>query len=219
MGTLRKWELKDNGCNIFFETGTGTAASLEHALNNGKFDKLYSVEINTETAEKAKKKFNKNNKVTILNSDSISALKLILPKLNNDDKLFFFLDAHFPGEVSSHFDGYDKENFDHISLPLEEELKLIKSIRPETDDIIVVDDLRIYEDADYESGNLPSDFQDLPEKIRNIDFAQNIFNTRIIQKLLFGEGYLLITPKKSAFTLKKLSNFYRIKQKLIKLFN
>jgi tRNA A58 N-methylase Trm61 len=67
MGTLRKWELKDNGCNIFFETGTGTAASLEHALNNGKFDKLYSVEINTETAEKAKKKFNKNNKVTILN--------------------------------------------------------------------------------------------------------------------------------------------------------
>ena len=85
-----------------------------------------------------------------------------------------------------------------------------------------MDDLRIYEDADYENGNLPTDFQDLPEKIRNIDFAQNIFDTRIIQKLLFGEGYLLITPEKSTFTLKKLSNLgrikrnlYRIKQKLI----
>ncbi len=219
MGTLRKWELKDNGCNIFFETGTGTAASLDHALNNGKFDHLYSVEINTETAEKAKEKFKKNNKVTILNSDSISALKLILPKLHNDDKIFFFLDAHFPGEVSSNFHGYDKESFDHISLPLEQELKLIKLTRPETNDIIVVDDLRIYEDADYESGNLPSDFQNLPDKIRNIDFVQNIFKTRTIQKLLFGEGYLVITPKKSAFTLKKLSNFYRIKQKLIKIFS
>ena len=217
MGTLRKWELKDNGCNIFFETGTGAAASLEHALHNGKFDHLYSVEIDTETAEKAKEKFNKNNKLTILNSDSISALKLILSKLNNNDKVFFFLDAHFPGEFSSNFNGYDKESFDRTSLPLEDELKLIKSIRPETNDIIVVDDLRIYEDADYESGNLPTDFQDLPEKIRNIDFAQNIFDTRVIQKLLFGEGYLLITPEKSTFTLKKLSNLGRIKRNLYRI--
>ena len=140
-----------------------------------------------------------------------------MSKLNNNDKVFFFLDAHFPGEVSSNFNGYDKESFDRTSLPLEDELKLIKSIRPETNDIIVVDDLRIYEDADYESGNLPTDFQDLPEKIRNIDFAQNIFDTRIIQKLLFGEGYLLITPEKSTFTLKKLSNLGRIKRNLYRI--
>ncbi len=220
MGTLRKYERSQSGCNVFFETGAGTGASLEHAISNGGFDHYYSVEIHDETARKAKAYFEGKKNVTILNCDSASAsgLKEVLPKLSKSDKVFFFLDAHFSGEVSDKFCGYDEVEINKVNLPLENELELIRKMRPPSQDIVVVDDLRIYEDGEYENGNLPVGMLNLPEAIRNIDFVYRIFAGHAIFRLFFDEGYLLIMSKGSTFSLKKLSKLYRFQRRVRRFF-
>jgi len=73
MGTLTKYRLDNSDCEIFFETGTGTGASLQHALDAGNFDKLFSCEIDPNTYNKVDKIFSKFENVEILNKDSISS--------------------------------------------------------------------------------------------------------------------------------------------------
>ena len=115
MGTLRKYEMKTSLCKVFFETGTGLGHSLQHALDNGNFDNLYSTEIYKETANRAIIKFKKYKNVQILNTNSITALAATLPTIPPDVPILFFLDAHFPGEVEQ---GYDYATNDPSALVL-----------------------------------------------------------------------------------------------------
>jgi len=209
MGTLTKYDLSGTDCAVFFETGTGHGYSLCHALNSGKsFEKLYSIEIHRPTARRAQRKFSKYNKVEILCTDSISALKLVLPSIPIHKPIFFFLDAHFPGEVESGFE-YEKHTPTQVSMPLEEELNLIHTARPSSNDIIVVDDWRIYELGNYENGNIRNGFANISEEWRDSQFLQQVPKSKIIEKLSFDDGYLLIKPAKSKFTLKKISPLFK----------
>lgn len=214
MGTLRKYDLSRCACSVFFETGTGTGASLLHACDNGRFEKLYSVEIHAGTAELARKNFARFGHVTIINADSEAALKEYLGKIPLDCSVLFFLDAHFPGEVSQDFSGYTDATPLHLKLPLERELELLQQARPNCADIIVIDDLRIYEDGPYEHGNLSQAEQILPPADRHIDFIARIFPQRTIARDFRDEGYVIITPKERPFTLKRLSLGDRLKRRL-----
>jgi hypothetical protein len=93
---------------------------------------------------------------------------------------------------------------DNISLPLEDELSLIRAARPNCQDIIVVDDLRLYEQGPFERGNLEEGFGGIPMEMRNIDFVNRIFGDRVITKDYRHEGYLIITPENVEFSLKPL---------------
>jgi hypothetical protein len=214
MGTLTKYDLSGTGCTVFFETGTGLGHSLQHALDSGKsFEKLYSTEIHRPTASRAQRKFSKHSKVEIMCTDSISALKLVLPSIPIHTPIFFFLDAHFPGEVESGFE-YEKHSPTRVSMPLEEELNLIHTARPSSSDIIVVDDWRIYEIGNYESGNLSNGFANLSEGWRHSKFLHRVPKSKIIEKHSFDDGYLLIKPAESKFTLKKVSPIFRARRSI-----
>lgn len=209
MGTLTKYQIDSTGCNIFVETGTGSGGSLLHAYASGAFDKLYSVEIHKESAEKVMAHFAGISSVKIYNATSEDALKDIFTQISSDDRVFFFLDAHFPGEHAADFLGYDEIKGDSLTLPLETELELIRNSRPNSNDVIVVDDLRIYENGPFERGNLPDNFGGLPVEIRNIDFVNNLFGSRKIKKDYRDEGYLIISQGDDDFNFVRLTKFQR----------
>ena len=215
MGTLRKYNLNKCHCEYFFETGTGLGSSLRHALHNGNFKKIFSTEIHSDTAVKAQLLFKKNRDVEIRNENSTIALKKILPTLSKSDSILFFLDAHFPGEVSEGFN-YESNVPNSLTMPLKEELKLIKLIRPDSDDILIVDDLNLFEDGPFQNGNIVKNYANITKNERGLSFVEDIFSDRGIYRDYRDEGYLIIKPLDSSFTLENLPTIYRIKRSLIK---
>lgn len=219
MGTLRKYELSNSQCKIFFETGTGLGHSLQHALDvKAGFHKLYSVEIHEETAKRAIKRFEAIKNIQIINSDSINAIKKILSCIPAHTPILFFLDAHFPGEVESDYD-YKSNNVNEITMPLEEELRLINSLRPNSDDVIIVDDWRLYEKGNYENDNCDDNFANITDEFRNINFLTEIFSNRVLERCCYDDGYLIIKPKSSPFKMKKVSTIYKVKRSLKRCIN
>lgn len=219
MGSLRKFNLKTSFCNVFVETGTGGGTTLRHAYINGDFQQLFSIEAFKETALAAQAMFRKCGTVEIVNDVSEVALHKILPRLNCEDNVLFFLDAHFVGEMSSSFGGYQSNVANNVNLPLRNELILIRDYRPNSNDIIIVDDLRIYEDGPYANGNLPPNFANIPSAVRTIDFVYEIFGNRKIVRDFDDEGYLLILPQNSEYALNELSVLQKLSRNFLeKLF-
>ena len=215
MGTLRKYELKDAGCDVFFETGTGLGHSLKHALDNGKFKSLYSSEIHGPTALKAQKLFSKNGSVEIINADSLTALKQVLVKIPLLTPILFFLDAHFPGEVENDFN-YFSNVPNNQSMPLKDELIFISSLRKDAEDIVIIDDLKLYEDGSFANGGIDKNFANIPESLRDLSFIYELYPQKKIERDYQDDGYLIVKPNNSSFSLKKVSQFYRFKRNLNK---
>ena len=218
MGTLRKYELKTANCKVFFETGTGLGHSLLHALDNGNFDLLYSSEIHADTANKAKEIFKKNKNVEILNMTSLSALRDILIKISPETPILFFLDAHFPGEVEDGF-SYSSNVPSSTSMPLKDELELIATFRSNSRDVIIVDDLKLYEDGPFDNGSIAKGFANISESHRSLDFIKDLYPERKIHRNYQDDGYLIIQTKDLDFDLRKVSNMYRFKRSVKKNIN
>jgi len=176
----------------FFETGTFRGDGVEYALKF-PFRHIASVEIVPEIADEAKMKFASNSNVKIMTADSVTALQTELPVVKTN--CVFWLDAHFPG-ADAGITGYDSENVEEVRLPLAKELETISVLRQKFRDVIIVDDLRIYEDGPYKNGNVPEDA--LPKISRNISFIYEYFDrTHIVLKCYLDEGYVLLLPKRT----------------------
>jgi hypothetical protein len=215
MGTLRKYELKTTDCKVFFETGTGLGHSLSHALDNGNFDLLYSSEIHDVTANRAKDRFKKNKNVQILNMTSLDALKNVLINISSESPILFFLDAHFPGEVENDF-SYSSNVPSSTSMPLKDELELISRFRKNSKDVIIVDDLKLYEDGPFANGSMVKGFANISEMHRSLEFIKDLYPEMMIHRNYQDDGYLIIHPKDLNFDLRKVSNVYRFKRQIKK---
>lgn len=130
----------------YVETGTGEGMCLKHAMQT-PFKRYISCEIYPQVFEKVKDKF---PGAELIQDSSKHMLEDILPTLTGNT--IFFLDAHFPG-ADFHFESYHNNPRSDESLPLEIELNLIKQYRTGFNDVIIIDDLRIYKDGPYEGGN------------------------------------------------------------------
>lgn len=195
MGRLSRFNLdklrSQTSAEFFFETGTWRGDGVAYASRSA-FKKLYSSEIVSSVASRATERFKNDDRVNIINASSIDALNRILPDLNGN--CIFWLDAHFPGAEEG-LNDYNEFADETVKLPLEKELDMIATRNNTYQDVILIDDLRIYEEGDFQNGNLPANV--LPPKIRNIRFAENLFEkTHIIKRSLIDEGYLLLLPKK-----------------------
>lgn len=182
-------------CKVFVETGTGAGAGLEHVLRFKNFRLLYSCEIMTSLFNQAQEKLFQHSRVKIINSASGPYLKALMPVIDSRATVLFWLDAHFPGAdygLRSYCDEIDT----NTRLPLEVELLTICQLRRDFNDVIVIDDLRIYEDGPFQNGNLPSEYNTLSKEQRSIDFVYRLFNrTHKIIKDYQDEGYLILIPK------------------------
>ena len=178
---------------VFVETGTGDGTGLAHAADSN-FDKLYSIEIMPQLAEKCRFRFADNTKINIVENNSIDGLKEILGKVPANKPMFFWLDAHFPG-ADFGFNSYDHLS-ENVTLhkPLKAEIETILECRPDVSkDVFIIDDLRIYEKGDYELGNW-----DLYDKYGGggIEFIADAFSdTHDLKKDYRHQGFVILTPK------------------------
>jgi hypothetical protein len=179
---ISKYNLKN-----FVETGTGIGDSVDHVL--GKFKNIISIEIHPEIAQKASERFKDNDNVTIINGHSTDVLKEKSGGLQGNT--LFWLDAHFPG-ADFKYAKYEDEKDPEKRIPLEGELNAICDTKDFSNDVFLIDDLRVYEDGPYQGGNWP-----LRESLGGSDirFVEDLLKSShyIIKDYRFG-GFLTIFP-------------------------
>jgi len=187
---------------IYFETGTGECVSLEYA-HKYNFETIYSVDLDSELYNSAVKRFGENENIILINDYSTSAISQIIPNLDKNTPILFFLDAHFPG-ADFHKMTYEESirTYKEQAFPLEDEIKLITSLRDCKNDVFIIDDFVLYDkNSDYESIKNGQTWQyEWLQKELNIstssNFIYDIFsNTHNLEKDYRHQGYLIITPK------------------------
>jgi hypothetical protein len=197
MGRLFTFDLpsyiKQYGIDHFFETGTGEGDTLNSLLQYG-LKGYHSIEINEIICNRCKQKFQNisSDLLKLYNDNSYEAIKKHLPDIPKNENILFWLDAHFPGADSS-LSTYDSERNKDIRIPLESEIELISEIRKGCKDLIFIDDLRIYEDGPFTSGNWENRLMLGGD---GIDFIYNSFSyTHDIVRNYNDEGYIILIPK------------------------
>jgi hypothetical protein len=198
MGTVARFDLMDlivtHGLKHFVETGTGAGEGLNYAAGF-PFRSLRSCEIEVFLAERAQQRFVSESRVHVFRYNSVSFLDWACRMLPRDEPILFWLDAHFPG-ADYGIRSYDAKSCSEFSIPLEHELETIAMYRPEGQDVILCDDLRIYKDGKFSSGNVPEHIRTVCPTTRNIDFVHQIMGvTHDIMELYDHEGYIMMEPK------------------------
>ena len=173
----------------FVETGTG-AAEVVRSISSIKSD------LNIHTIEIIEEIFNKNkisnSYLTNVNwhlGQSSEVMPEILPQLEGNT--LFWLDAHFPGADFGLASYGDEEDLDK-RLPLRSELEIIVEGRDVSNDVFVIDDLRVYEDGPFETGNWAE---------RNlyggdgIAFIEDLFeDTHFVVRSYNKQGFVILLP-------------------------
>ncbi len=175
-------------CGVFFETGTGKGTGMKHAIKY-PFGVLISTEINKDLYD-SNSGLKSDSRVKLLNMDSVSGIRR-LEGLFKDTPVLFWLDAHFPG-ADFGLGKYDDPMDETIRLPLESELKAIKEIRARSNDVLIIDDLQLYEDGPYDLK-----YESFVDKYkRKPDFIYEMLGgTHKFKKDYRHQGFLILEPK------------------------
>ena len=115
--------------NTFVETGTYRGDTSAMAMH--LFEKVYTIEVDSNLYYNAIRRFNGSN-VEVLNGDSIDVLGQLLPNINS--RIIFWLDGHNSGPGT----GVGK-----IDFPILEELKQIDNNLVESGAIIMIHYIRL----------------------------------------------------------------------------
>ena len=130
---------------IFVETGTFYGDTVAAVMKS--FDKLFSIELGEELFERARKRFARKDKVTILHGDSGVEIEKVLSVL--DQPAMFWLDGHFSGAGTA---------LGEKRTPILKELRHIFDSQIEGH-VILIDDANSFGvDPDYPSIEELSDF-------------------------------------------------------------
>ena len=206
MGSIGDFDLKNirrnTGIGTFIETGTLYGHGILEAHRAGFYD-IHSIEIEPTLAKKAKETFADYPYVSIYEGNSFNVLEEILPTINRD--AFFWLDAHFPG-ADAHLISYEEcKNIEYdTNLPLEREIDLISKRIGKYNDIIVSDDLWLYEDIkikgvgfnEHCKMNNHNVTREEIVKGKDLSFLYDKFkDTHDFQKVYKHQGYLVTKPK------------------------
>ena len=173
----------------FVETGTGQAEVVRSVYEANEDLNIHTIEVVEEIFDQNKIKFSYLKDVSWHLGTSFSILPVILPTF--DGNTLFWMDAHFPGAdfgLSSYGDEKDMDK----RLPLQKELESIVQSRDVKNDVFVIDDLRIYEDGPFETGNWD-------ERTKyggdGIGFIEDIFeDTHYIGRSYNAQGSVILFP-------------------------
>jgi hypothetical protein len=203
MGDIKIYDISEiiDKCKskFFVETGTLLGDAVEH-VRQYKFDKIISFEIIEELADKAKERFKDDSRVDIVLGDSSKVLPKALDGLNGN--AIFWLDAHFPG-ADIGINSYTDDIETNTNLPLEREIRAIAARVGKYNDVIIIDDLWIYEDGEWEWGTFDNHMIKHGNSVRRSDlcagdasFIRELFNeTHNIKVINRYQGSLVLIPK------------------------
>lgn len=201
MGSIRKFdiaEIKNKlGLDTFVETGTLYGDGVDYALT-ANFGKIISIEIDKTLADKAKEKYKSFPQVQIIEGNSAEVICSICSDIS--EPVLFWLDAHFPGADAGLKGHLDEVDF-NTRVPLETELNAIHN--RQYNDVIICDDLWMYEDGPYECGTFDEHSMRHGHNITRKDVCGSNLNrfyelfdsTHIIKKYYSHQGYLVMLPK------------------------
>jgi len=173
----------------FVETGTGKAEVVQSVVEADDTLNVHTIEVIPEIYDKNKINFSYLKDVNWHLGTSFDILPEILPDLKGTT--LFWMDAHFPG-ADFGLSSYGDEKDDDKRLPLKKELETIVENRDVTNDVFVIDDLRIYEDGPFGDGN----WEDR-EKYGGdgIEFIEELFDeTHYVVKSYNAQGSILLFP-------------------------
>jgi len=195
MGKLAHFNL-DNMLRLFHlrhfvETGTGSGDSLRVACRH-PFGQLWSCDIEPTLIQSVQPTV-ADDRVHLFVGRSVQMLDL-LSAFPADEPILFWLDAHFPG-ADCGLRGYGDESNEMIRLPLRQELALIKQHRPAHQDVIIIDDARLWVDGPFQA--IREDLVPLcmPSE-RGVEFIVELFDaSHTLTVVTDNEGYIVLTPK------------------------
>ena len=173
----------------FVETGTGKAEVVQTVVEADETLNIHTIEVIPEIYDKNKINFSYLKDVNWHLGTSFDILPEILPDLKGTT--LFWMDAHFPG-ADFGLSSYGDEKDDDKRLPLKKELETIVANRDVSNDVFVIDDLRIYEDGPFGDGN----WEDR-EKYGGdgIEFIEELFDeTHYVVKSYNAQGSILLFP-------------------------
>ena len=173
----------------FVETGTGQAEVVQTVVEADDTLNIHTIEVIPEIYDKNKINFSYLKDVNWHLGTSFDILPEILPDLKGTT--LFWMDAHFPG-ADFGLSSYGDEKDDDKRLPLKKELETIVANRDVTNDVFVIDDLRIYEDGPFGDGN----WEDR-EKYGGdgIEFIEKLFeDTHYVGRSYNKQGFVILFP-------------------------
>ena len=184
-----------HGLTCFVETGTGKGTGLAYALQC-QFKKWYSIEIEPVLFAETFEKFGRIPGVKLILDNSVDGLDRLLPRLA-DERVLFWLDAHFPG-ADFQLARYDDEPDPSVRLPLMDELKVIAENRQDKADVLIIDDLRLFEEGCYED-KIPDDFRSAHADFSVIPQAEKLFgDSHVFTRDYRQQGFMILEPKDGA---------------------
>lgn len=173
----------------FVETGTGAAEVVRSVYEINSEVNIHTIEIIEEIYNKNKVSLSYLKGVNWHLGQSSEVLPQILPQLSGNT--LFWMDAHFPGAdfgMASYGDELDLDK----RLPLQSELEIIVKNRDVSNDVFVIDDLRIYEDGPFEDGNWKDR---LKYGADGIDFIEKLFDeSHYVVKSYNKQGFIILLP-------------------------
>jgi hypothetical protein len=174
----------------YVETGVGNGTSMQEVFDLNVVKKFYGIELDKAMCERL---INTNfySMLTLYNGYSKDQMIPLLNSLDNKSTLFW-LDAHFP---DADYNGapYDAEKDVEKRIPLQIELELICSQRNISEDVIMIDDLRIYIDGPFHDGSWPLRHSAGAD---GYNFVRHLLEkTHILIENYKDQGYLLAFPK------------------------
>jgi len=124
---IRKYAKKFS-IKIFIETGTDDGATVASVKNI--FNKIYSIELSIVLYARAKDKFSKDSRISIIHGDSSKELPKVLKNIS--EPCLFWIDAHYSAGISAK---------GKINTPAWQELQHILK-HPTKGHVILIDDAR-----------------------------------------------------------------------------
>lgn len=163
-------------CKVFVETGAGEGLSTVQLCDH--FDRGYCIELMSHLAWKLRAK--NLPELTVLEGNSFDVLETLLPTIQ--EPCLFWLDAHYP-------ELYGSAPLDPVhTLPLVKELELV--LKRPYNDVILIDDLRVYQQGPFQSGNLPVGLMPGSGLLESFDGKRHV-----VTCYYENEGYVKVTKR------------------------
>lgn len=183
--------------DAFVETGTGHGHNLITALQWPELKDLRSIEIDEQTWHRNVVTFSNEPRVRLYHGDSPNVLPGIAVEMNAlDRRVLWFLDAHYPGSGRLVPLPMVPTPSPLAAVPLSREFAALVAHRDLRRDVLVIDDLCLFEAGEYES--------DAPQLRANLGLGSlwwvesQLCGTHEITRVMRDGGYMIAKPKERA---------------------